>query len=142
MRAFLIVAVIAVWPVAVRAEVRPSDPKTPLFTIHEVALRPDSAPDSHTHKANLGKALLTVSTLRELQFMPDDAVRITLTAHDAKLLSELTHTRDFVFLVTGDQKGGVAMHISGPIDNGVLTFTRGNYGTDVTHYLRRRYPKA
>ena len=142
MRAFLIMAMLSVYAVGARGDLRPSDAKTPLFTIHEVAFRPDDAPDSHTHKADLGKAVLTVSTLRDLQFLPDDAVRVTLAAHDAKLLSELTHTHEFLVLVTGDEKGGVTMHISGPIDDGVITFRRANYGTDVTHYLRRRYPKA
>ena len=142
MRAFLVTTLLAACAVRALGDLRPSDPKTPLFTIHEIAFRPDSAPDSHTHKADLGKAVLTVFTLLDLQFLPEDAVRVTLTPQDAAVLSELTHTHDFLFLATGDQKGGVTMHIAGPINDGVIIFARGNYGTDVTHYLRRRYPKA
>src|SRR5438445_3585234 len=105
------------------ADIIPSDTKTPLFELYEMQLLPHKGPDSHTHQMNLGKLLLSVRTLRDLRLLPDGSgVQAALNEKDTKAFARLTHTLDYMILLCGDQKSSVVMHISAPIDAGVITF--------------------
>jgi hypothetical protein len=122
----------------VRADMVPSDPKTPLFQLYEMKLLPHKGSDPHTHQMKAEKLLLSVFSLRDLLPLPDGA-RVTLVGKDARIFSRLTHTHDYLILATPDASAGVVMHITGPIDDGVITFTPSNYGTEVARYIRTRF---
>jgi hypothetical protein len=134
---------VAVGVSVMRGDIIPRDTKTPLFELYEMKLLPHKGPDPHTHQMKLGKLLLSVHTLRDLRLLPDGSgVQATLNEKDARTLAHLTHTLHFMILLCGDQKSSVVMHISGPIDDGVLTFTDANYSSHVGGYLLRRCPKS
>ena|ERR1700686_614576 len=135
----LIIASIA----TMRGDIVPSDTKTPLFKLYEMILLPHKGSDPHTHQMKLGKLLLSVHTLRDLHLFPDGSgVQATLSEKDTRTFARLTHTLDYIILLCGDQKSSVVMHITAPIDDGVITFTDANYSTHVGGYLLRRCPKS
>ena|ERR1051325_10163224 len=126
-----------------RSEIIPAETKTPLFQLYEMQLLPHKGRDPHTHQMKLGKVLLTVRTLQNLSLLPDGrGVVATLIEIDTKAFSRLTHTHDYMILLAGDQESSVVMHISGPIDDGVIPFTDANYSTHVGGYLLRRCRKS
>jgi len=127
----------------IRGDIIPRDPKTPLFELYEMKLLPHKGPGPHTHQMELGKLLLSVYTLRDLRLLPDGSgVQATLNEKDTRTFARLTHTLDYIILLSGDQESSVVMHISAPIDDGVITFTDANYSTLVGGYLLRRCPKS
>jgi hypothetical protein len=129
--------------VTTRGDIVPRDTKTPLFELYEMKLLPHKGPDPHTHQMELGKLLLSVHTLRDLRLLPDGSgVQVTLNEKDTRTFARLTHTLDYMILLCGDQQSSVVMHISAPIDDGVVTFTDANYSTHVGGYLLRRCPKS
>jgi len=126
--------------VAAANDIIPSDPKTPLFQLYEMQLSSPKESDPHALQMKLKKILLTVFTLDDLRFSRGESgAQAILNRKDARIFSQLTHTHDYLVLVAGDEKASVVMHITAPIDDGVISFTAANYGTDVARYLRRRY---
>jgi len=129
--------------VTIRGDIVPSDTKTPLFELYEMILLPHTGSDPHMHHMKLGKLLLDVHTLRDLRLLPEGSgVQATLNEKDTRIFGRLTHTHDYMILLCGDQKSSVVMHISAPIDDGVMTFTDANYSARVGGYLLRRCPKS
>jgi len=140
----LVISLLAVASViATRGDIVPRDTKTPLFELYEMKLLAHQGPDLHTHQMELGKLLLSVHTLRDLRLLPDGSgVQATLNQKDTRMFARLTHTLDYMILLCGDQKSSVVMHITAPIDDGIITFTDANYSTHVGGYLLRRCPKS
>jgi len=125
------------------ADIVPTDKATPLFTLYEMRLLPHKGSDPHEHQIKLGKVLLSVRTLRDLRLLADGSgVEAVLNEKDTKMFARLTHTLDYMVLVCGDQKSASTMHISGPIDDGIIIFNDANYATHVGGYLLRRCRKA
>ena len=124
--------------VGARGDMVPSDPKAPLFQLYEMKLLPHKGSDPHTHQMKAEKLLLSVFTLRDLLPLPDGA-RVTLTQKDARTFARLTHTHDYIILVTPDPNAGVVMHISAPIEDGVITFSPSSYSAEVARYIRSRF---
>jgi hypothetical protein len=121
----------------------PYDTKTPLFELYEMELLPHQGPDPHTHQMKAGKLLLSVHTLRDLRLLLDGSgVQAKLNEKDTRTFAQLTHTLDYIILLCGDEQSSVVMHITAPIDDGVMTFTDANYSTHVGGYLLRRCPKS
>jgi hypothetical protein len=132
-------SLLTVSTVTAESDIAPTDPKTPLFQLYEMQLSPPKESDPHTLQMKLEKVLLTVFTLRDLRFSRGKSgAQAILNRKDARIFSQLTRTHDYLVLVAGDQKTSVVMHITAPIDDGVISFTAANYGTDVARYLRRR----
>jgi hypothetical protein len=126
--------------VAAESDIVPTDPKTPLFQLYEMQLSPPRESDPHTPQMKLKKVLLTVFTLSDLRFSRGESgAQAILNRKDARIFSQLTHTHDYLVLLAGDKKASVVMHITDPIDDGVISFSAANYGRDVARYLRRRY---
>ena len=126
-----------------RADIVPSDTKTPLFELYEMQLLPHTSSDPHTLQMKFGKLLLSVHTLRDLRLLPGGSgVQIALNEKDTRTFAQLTHTLEYMILLCGDQKSSSTMHISAPIDDGVITFTAANYSTHVGGYLLRRCRKS
>ncbi len=122
---------------AARADMVPSNPKTPLFQLYEMKLLPHKGSDPRTHQMKAEKLLLSVFTLRDVLPLPDGA-RVTLTEKDARALARLSRTHEYLILVTPDSDAGVVMHFSSPIEDGVIPFTPSNYSTEVAKYIRQR----
>lgn len=122
-------------------EILPTDPKTPLFTIYENHFDPqpkDAQP--RTHYGHVGKPLLTVYSLADLLLQADKkGVRVVLTEEDAKTFAEITRKYQYPLLLAGDQKAGVIMHFTAPIEDGSILFSDSNYSADVAGYLRHRF---
>jgi len=124
-------------------DIVPAGSKTPLFRLYEMQLLPHKGSDPRTHQMKLGKVLLSVRTLRELRLLPEGrGVLAALNEKDTRTFSRLTHTHEYLILLAGDDKSSVVMHISAPIDDGVITFTDANYSTHVGGYLLRRCRKS
>jgi hypothetical protein len=123
---------------AARGDMVPSDPQTPLFEIYEMKTLPHKGSDPHTHQAETGNLLLRVFTLRDLLPLPDGA-QITLTEKDARAFARLTRSHDYLILLTPRSDTGVVMHISAPIEDGVIMFTPRNFSTQVARYIRQRF---
>jgi hypothetical protein len=141
MRLFIFLLISA--SAAICAEIIPYDTKTPLFELYEMKLLPHQGPDPHTHQMKAGKRLLTVHTLRDLRLLPDGSgVQATLNEKDTGAFAGLRHRLDYMILLCGDQQSSVVMHITSPIDDGVITFTDANFSTHVGGYLLRRCPKS
>ena len=117
----LLILLTVVSAFAAESEIVPTDPKTPLFQLYETQVSPPKKSDPDAYQMRLKKVLLTVFTLDDLRFSRDESdAQAILNRKDARVFSQLTHAHKYLVLVAGDQKASVVMHITAPIDDGVV----------------------
>lgn len=145
------------------AELVPTEPKKPLFTISEIQFDPPAGNEKPmtrllsralgvqfeeprkngkpiTHQAHAGKELLTVYSLSDLLMQKDQrGVRVVLNAKDTKTFAALTHQYEYLSLLAGDSSSGVIMHITAPIEDGSIMFNQAHSSEPVAQYLRKRF---
>ena len=119
------------------AEITPDNPAVPLFRVF-IGIPPQGGGKGMTFDEK--RPLLTVRAVRELGLGRDDkSVQVTLTPDDARDLGLLTRKYDKGFLLL-EAQGRVltALHITKPIQNGVLGFKHPQDAV-VAEYLRKRF---
>ena len=122
------------------ADVLPVDKKGPIFRIYGAF----SAPNQDRTKPgpqvtfDAKHPLLVVSSVRDVR-RTSDGVVLTLNDKDAKTFSGLTRKMNQGLLVVeGEGNLLTVLHITEPLNNGVLVFKDADDPT-VTKYLRRRF---
>jgi hypothetical protein len=119
------------------AEITPANPAVPLFRVF-IGIPPQGGGKGMAFDEK--RPLLTVRAVRELGLGRDDkSVQITLTPDNARDLALLTRKYDKGFLLL-EVQGRVlaAIHVSKPIQNGVLGFKHPQDAI-IAEYLRKRF---
>jgi hypothetical protein len=126
---------------AIAAEIKPTDPNTPLFRIFApIPMKPanSAAPSGFTFDAK--HPLLVISTVSDVRLARDrKGVVIVLTPGDAQKFTSITSKYNQGLLLLGAE-GRIleVMQITTPITDGVIGFKYPDQA-DVAEYLRRRF---
>jgi hypothetical protein len=140
MRVFAVLALIhCLAAVTTAADIKPADSAAPLLTIYEPKFT-SSGSEAQPAKAELGRRLLVISSVRDLVLARDNkGVLLGLTSADTKKFSEITRRFDKRYLVvmaTDDIME--VIRITAPIEDGYIGFKHPEEAP-IAKYLRRRF---
>jgi hypothetical protein len=125
------------------AELKPSDPSTPLLKIYEPKF---TSAGSRTERAKAELVLpplLIISSVRDLILAKDNkSVMLGLTEVDTKKFAEMTRRFDQKYLVVAATDDTMeVIHITAPIEDGYISFKHPEAAA-MAEYLRQRFHLA
>jgi hypothetical protein len=129
---------------AIAAEIKPTDPNTPLFRIFaSIPMKPanSATPSGFTFDAK--HPLLVISAVSDLRLARDrKGVIVVLTPGDARKFAAITRKyNQGILLLEAEGRVLEAMQITTPITDGIIGFKYPDQAA-VAEYLRRRFHVA
>ena len=124
------------------ADIKPADPRTAVFRIYLAfsSQHQDRLQRGPQVTFDAKRPLLVIWSARDVRLTADrKGVVLALTDKDTKTFSALTHRfNQGLLLVEGQGRILTAMHITEPLDTGILEFKDPD-DANVAQYLRRRF---
>jgi hypothetical protein len=136
-----VIAVTMLVTSAMAAEIKPTDPNTPLFQVFPpIPMKPanSAAPSGFTFDAK--HPLLVISTVSDLRLARDrKGVIIALTPGDTQKFAAITRKyNQGLLLLEAEGRVLEALQITTPITDGIIGFKYPDHAA-IAEYLRRRF---